>query len=380
MAPIYLVTIVHTATHACFTGSKVVIALLALELGASQSTIGVLIAAYAVAPLIFGVYSGRLADRIGMRIPMLAGASAIGAAMLVGFMWQSLAALFATALLVGIGFVFFIVSVQNLVGAMPGNRARNYSILTIGYSASNLIGPLLAGFVIDYAGHAYAFLMFAVFSLLPIVVLATRANLTRVERDNAVEEKGSAFDLLKSPVLRRQILITGLLMSAWELFLFYVPIYGHGVGLSASTIGVIIACFAAATFLIRFSLPRITARFGVERVLASAMVIAACASAVFPLFSAAPVLMGIAFVLGLGLGCGQPLSLTTSFERSPPGRSGEVAGLRTIATNAARLLVPLLSGAFGAALGAGAVFWLNAINLSAVSYMAKNMDGVRPRR
>jgi MFS family permease len=380
MAPVYLVTIVHTATHACFTGSKVVIALLALELGASQSTIGVLIAAYAVAPLIFGVYSGRLADRIGMRIPMLAGASAIGAAMLVGFMWQSLAALFATALLVGIGFVFFIVSVQNLVGAMPGNRARNYSILTIGYSASNLIGPLLAGFVIDYAGHAYAFLMFAVFSLLPIVVLATRANLTRVERDNAVEEKRSAFDLLKSPVLRRQILITGLLMSAWELFLFYVPIYGHGVGLSASTIGVIIACFAAATFLIRFSLPRITGRFGVERVLASAMVIAACASAVFPLFSAAPVLMGIAFVLGLGLGCGQPLSLTTSFERSPPGRSGEVAGLRTIATNAARLLVPLLSGAFGAALGAGAVFWLNAINLSAVSYMAKNMDGVRPRR
>jgi MFS family permease len=378
MASIYLVTLIHTATHACFTGSKVVIALLALELGAPQTTIGMLIAAYAVAPLIFGVYSGRLADRIGMRIPMLAGATAIGCAMLVGFLWQTLPALFVTALLVGVGFVFFIVSVQNLVGAMPGTRARNYSILTIGYSVSNLIGPLLAGYVIDYAGHAHAFLMFAIFSLLPICVLATRADLTRVERSAAVksapDDKRSAFDLLKNPVLRRQILITGLLMSAWELFLFYVPIYGHGVGLSASTIGVVIACFAAATFLIRFALPGITGRYGVERVLVAAMVLAAVASAIFPMFSHASALMLVAFVLGLGLGCGQPLSLTTSFERSPPGRSGEVAGLRTIATNAARMIVPLLSGAFGAALGPGAVFWLNAVNLAAVSYMARHMD------
>ena len=374
MAPIYLVTIVHTATHACFTGSKVVVALLALELGASQTTIGMLIGAYAVAPLIFGVYSGRLADRIGMRVPMLAGATAIGAAMVVGFVWQTLAALFATALLVGIGFVFFIVSVQNLVGAMAGERARNYSILTIGYSASNLIGPLAAGVIIDYAGHAQAFLTFALLSLVPIGVLATRGDLTRVAHSVATETKRNTFDLLRNAVLRRQILITGLLMSAWELFLFYVPIFGHGVGLSASTIGAIIACFAAATFLIRFSLPRITERYGVERVLAAAMVVAACASAIFPFFASAPVLMAIAFVLGLGLGCGQPLSLTTSFERSPPGRSGEVAGLRTIATNTARLLVPLFSGALGAALGTGAVFWLNAINLSAVSYMARHMD------
>lgn len=375
MAPIYLVTLIHTATHACFTGSKVIIALLALELGASQLTIGVLIGGYAVAPLLFGVYAGRLADSVGMRMPMLAGAASIGAAMINGFLWQSLPALFATALLVGVGFVFFIVSVQNLVGAMPGERARNYSILTIGYSASNLIGPLVAGFVIDYSGHAQAFLCFAFLTLLPIAVLALRPSLTRVASTRqGSEARGSAFALLRLPVLRRQILITGLLMSAWELYLFYVPIYGHSVGLSASTIGIIIGCFATATFVIRFALPRITARFDVERVLAASMLAAAIVCAIFPFFTNAHVLMAASFVLGLGLGCGQPLSLTTSYERSPPGRAGEVAGLRTIATNTARLVVPLLSGVLGAALGVGAVFWLNAINLTAVSYMARRMD------
>ena len=376
MAPVYLVTLVHTATHACFTGSKVVIALLALELGASQTTVGVLIAAYALAPLVCGVYAGRLADRIGMRAPMLAGATAIGIAMLVGSFGRSLPALFVTALLVGFGFVFFIVSVQNLVGALPGERSRNYSILTVGYSTSNLVGPLTAGLVIDQAGHADAFLAFAALSLLPIGVLIARPALTQVARTAHKETPSGTFALMKNAVLRRQILISGLSMSAWELFIFYVPIYGHAISLSASTIGVIIACFAAATFVIRFLLPSITARFRVERVLAASMLFAAITSALFPLFSQPEVLMAIAFVLGLGLGCAQPLSLTTSYERSPPGRSGEVAGLRTLATNSARLAVPLLSGAFGAALGASAVFWLNAANLSAVSYMARRMDGV----
>ena len=374
MPPIYLVTVIHTATHACFTGSKVVIALLALELGASQTTVGVLIAAYALAPLVCGVYAGRLADRIGMRLPMLAGATAIGIAMLVGSIGRSVPALFVTALLVGFGFVFFIVSVQNLVGALPGERSRNYSILTIGYSTSNLVGPLAAGYTIDYAGHSAAFLVFACLSLLPISILIARGHITRVARTSRGEAPAGTFALMKNPILRRQILISGLSMSAWELFIFYVPIYGHSVALSASTIGVIIACFAAATFVIRFLLPSISARYGVERVLAASMLFAAIASAVFPFFARPEVLMAIAFLLGLGLGCAQPLSLTTSYERSPPGRSGEVAGLRTIATNSARLAVPLLSGAFGAALGVGAVFWLNAVNLSAVSYMSRHMD------
>ena len=141
-----------------------------------------------------------------------------------------------------------------------------------------------------------------------------------------------------------------------------------------STIGMILGIFAAATFVIRFALPAITMRFRIEHILAGSMFIAAVVTALFPLLGDAHALMLASFVIGLGLGCGQPLSMTLSFERSPPGRSGEVAGLRIIATNSARLLVPLVSGLLGTALGTGAVFWLNAVNLSAISYMARRSD------
>jgi MFS family permease len=81
--------------------------------------------------------------------------------------------------------------------------------------------------------------------------------------------------------------------------------------------------------------------------------------------------MAIAFVIGIGVGCTQPLLMSSAFEKSPVGRAGEVTGLRLTANNVARIAMPLLSGALGAALGAAPVFWLNALNLAAISFLSR---------
>jgi predicted MFS family arabinose efflux permease len=180
-----------------------------------------------------------------------------------------------------------------------------------------------------------------------------------------------AADLLRIAPLRRLIVISGLQMAAWELYIFYVPVYGHSIGLPASTIGIILACFAAATFVIRFALPSLTERWRTEQVLSVAMLFAGVLMLLFPLTAHPFALMLMSFTIGIGLGCGQPLSMTLAFDRSPPGRSGEVTGLRIIATNLARFVVPLIAGSLGAALGPGAVFWMNALNLGATSYLAR---------
>jgi MFS family permease len=173
----YRIVFISVCIHSIYIGSKVVISLLALELGAGQVVIGVLAALYALVPLLFGVYSGRIADTTGMRAPMLAGVSCVGGAMLAGFLWNNLTALFVIAVLVGAGFVFFNVSIQNLTGGYgaPEQRARNFSMLSIGYSISTFIGPMTACFTIEYAGHARAFLVFALFTL-PALVISKMAR------------------------------------------------------------------------------------------------------------------------------------------------------------------------------------------------------------
>jgi len=45
------------------------------------------------------------------------------------------------------------------------------------------------------------------------------------------------------------------------------------------------------------------------------------------------------------------------YTASPPGRQGEVVGVRTTLMNASHTFLPLLFGAVGATLGMGPVFW-----------------------
>lgn len=374
MSRIYLITALHTSVHAAFLGSKVVLSLLALKLGADASVVGLLIACYAVPPLILAVHVGRFADRIGMRVPMALGAAFVAAAMLTGFLWGALPALFVVAALVGIGFALYMVSSQNLVGGLEGDRTRNYSILTIGYSISNMLGPMVAGYAIEYSGHATALLLFAFFPVPAIAILLLNRALTRVSLPPAPDTRRRTSDLLRNGPLRRTILISGLQMAAWELYVFFVPIYGHSIGISPSAIGTILGSFAVATFVVRFAIPLLTPHVRVETLLSIAMLTAATASVVFPFLQSVAALLTVSFVIGLGMGCGHPLSLTLSFERSPAGRSGEAAGLRVTATNFARVAVPLLTGLFSAALGPAALLWLNATVLAGTGYLARRID------
>lgn len=369
----YLIALLSVAIHSCYVGSKLVVSLLALELGASQLLIGVLAALYALLPMLIGVYSGRLADTIGMRVPMLIGAALAGIAMLCGFARQDLAALFATATLMGAAFVFFNVSIQNLTGAQgrPEQRARNFSILTISYSVSTFIGPMVAGFSIDYAGYGRAFLVFALFTLLPIAVLAFYPQLVRVPLHKSERQERRAIDLLRDPPLRSVIVMSGLMVAGYELFGFYMPVFGHSVGLSASTIGVIMGTYATATFLTRFFLPFLLKRLDPQQVLSSFMLLAAGGFLLMPVLRDVYLIMLMSFAIGIGMGVGQPISMTMSFNRSPAGRTGEVTGLRLTANNIARIVIPLTAGALGTAFGMVPVFWMNAVNLGAVSWLAR---------
>lgn len=369
-----LIVLLCISIHSCYIGSKVVVSLLAVDLGASQTTIGVIAALYGVAPLILGVHSGRLSDRAGVRLPLLVGAALVAAAMLTGFLFQSIAGLFAVAFLMGTGFVYYNVSIQNLAGfhGGPGDRARNFAWLSMGYSTSAFIGPMFAGFAIDFRGHGLAFLGFALFAVTAIVILAfNRGIMGKPPAPPSGGPLRSTFDLLRDPPLRNVVIMSGLMVAAWEMFIFYMPLHGHGMGLSASTIGLVLGVYSVGAFLVRFLLPALLRRMSPARLLGTAMAIGAAIYASLPWIGLTWLLLAASFAIGLLLGVCQPLSMTLAFERSPEGRTGEVTGVRLTANNVARILVPVIAGVLGTGFGAAPVFWLNALNLLGVSWLAR---------
>ncbi|MCW5604140.1 MAG: MFS transporter [Burkholderiales bacterium] len=362
MKPITVVTLLTLAMQGGHMGSRVVASLLALSLGAGPMLIGILIAAYSIFQLGFALVVGRISDRYGSRRPMLGGSIAFAAGLMIPAMFPTLPALFVSAPLVGTGFVFFNVAVQNLAGTLgsAAERTRNFSTLSLGYSSGHMIGPVIAGLMIDRYGFGPAYIAFAVLTLVPILTLALSTTLGAHGARGKPPAGSSAFDLLRLPPLRRTIIVSGLVTTGWDLYVFYVPIYGHSIGLSASTIGSILGAFAAASFIVRIALPALTRRFSVETVLAVAMCIAAALFLPFAFIEFVPALLALSFGIGLMLGVSQPLTLNLTYNRSPAGRSGEVTGLRLTINNVTHIAVPLAAGSVGALLGIAPVFWASA--------------------
>jgi MFS family permease len=95
-------------------------------------------------------------------------------------------------------------------------------------------------------------------------------------------------------------------------------------------------------------------------------------------FQGAWALAAVSFLLGVGCGVGQPLSLTMVFNASPRGRAGEAAGMRITVNQVTHFVIPLLFGAIGSAAGYAAVFFTNAGFLAAGGYISRRYHPKRP--
>ena len=160
---LYALFVFAALNHALRTGSSVTLLLGALSLDASPAMVGVLTSAGSVLPMLLAVSIGRLNDRFGARLPLFAGSALVIVSSLLPALWPGLPALFVTAVLTGVGATAFAVSIQSVVGWFGGtdDRARNFSWLSIGFSSGAILGPLLAGSVIDLAGYASALVVLA---------------------------------------------------------------------------------------------------------------------------------------------------------------------------------------------------------------------------
>jgi MFS family permease len=359
--------------HLSFAGCRVIISLTAIHHGATPLTVGVVMALLTVIAMLLAVRWGRWVDRTGVRVPMLAGAAAILAAMVLAWAVPRLETLFIASPLAGSGFFLFHIAAGQAAAVIgrPQDRVRNFGLLALAYSTSGFLGPILAGLAIDGIGHPGAMLALSAGALATVIALAARS--TDVPRHApAATHHGERriADLLRIPGFRLLFIVSGALSMAWDLFAFVIPIHGSRLGLSATTIGIILGTFGAAVFAVRLALPIIGHRLDEWRVLIAAMLLSGVTLLVFPLVDGVPLLMALAFVLGVGLGGTQPLIMALLYEKAPAGRGAEVLSVRTWLINFSQTSAPLASGALAAALGMLPVFWAMGATLLVAGFIA----------
>jgi MFS family permease len=355
-----------------FRASKVLVSLFAIELGASQFGIGVMIAAYSIFPALLALYVGKLTDRLGVRLPMLVGSLGIAVGLLLPWLFPSMAALYASAALIGASMMMANVSAQNLVGSLGAadDRTRNFSNYALVMAIGSFFGPLAGGVSIDYFGHARSYLYAAALPLVPVLVLVFAREVGRGPRMKTEEEQAVlSTSLLANPALRRTLIGSAMAVTGQDLFQFYMPIYGHSVGLSASAIGVVLGMFGVSAFFVRMGLPALVKRWGTDAVFTGSLYVSAVAFTTFPLFTGAVTLSMVALVCGLGMGCAQPVTLMLVFDRAPEGRSGEALGMRVTINQFTHIVVPIMFGSIGSVFGVAPVFAVNALILAGGAWL-----------
>lgn len=351
-------------------GMRMAAPLLALKQGFSAVAVGVLLALFALTQVFLALPAGRLADKHGLKLPISLSvmAACAGAGMAAAF--PVFGVLCLAALLTGGASGAAIIALQRHVGriASGGTQLRQvFSWVSLGPAVSNFVGPVSCGLLIDHAGYVPAddlgFRMaFLAMALLPLISwYLVQKTQEFVPKTIAGVEPGQAqpkaWDLLRQPMFRRLILINWFLSSCWDVHTFVVPILGFQRGLSAASVGAILGALAVAATVIRLLIPLLAAHLKEWQVIMSAMLATAVLFGVYPLLHSAWAMGVCSAVLGLALGSVQPMIMSTLHQITPPDRQGQAMALRLMTINASSVVMPLLFGTVGAAIGVASVFW-----------------------
>ncbi len=350
---------VQICMNGCMAGIRMAAPLLALRAGYSAATVGILLALFAFVQLFLAIPAGRYADRNTLKRPVgFCTVAAVLGAVLVA-VWPIFPVLCVAALLTGAATGAAVITLQRHAGRLaddPTQIKQVFSWLAIAPSIANFVGPFVAGLVIDHAGFRASFLTMAVLALCSWWLVRSTGD-TPLQEPHKTTGSSRSWDLLAEPRMRLLLLINWILTSCWDVHTFVLPILGHERGLSASAIGAILGTFAVAATVVRLIMPMIASRLQEWAVIAGAMLAAAVLYAVYPLLQSPWAMFFCSVLLGLSLGSVQPMIMSALHLITPPHRQGEALGLRLMSINVSSILMPMVFGTVGSAIGVASVFW-----------------------
>jgi predicted MFS family arabinose efflux permease len=334
--------------------------------------IGLLAGVQTLPFLLLSIPLGMLADRASRRRLMivaecLRGLSLLGllGAVLLGHL--SIAALALLGFIGAVGTVGFSVAAPALLPALVPREqlAHANGRLELARSAAYAAGPALGGALVAWTGAAPAFVIAALLSFAAAALLAQLREPPRPDapRRHPLHDLALGARGVWQHALLRPILLTAV---AWNLSWFvlqaaYVPYAVRGLGLSATAVGITLACYGVGMIVGALLAPRLVARvsFGHAILIGPAMSVLAAATMVATLAFPHGALAACSFFLfGVGPIVWTITSTTLRQTVTPQALLGRVSAIFLTVNAGARPLGAALGGVVGAAFGEAACLWL----------------------
>lgn len=331
--------------------------------GATQKSLGFLIAAFSIAQFFATPILGDLSDKYG-RKPLLA-ISLIGTCISFIMFAEAggIAMLFAARILDGItGGNVSVAQAMISDTSTPQNRAKRFGILGSAFGAGFIIGPVIGGSLSKF-GDKVPFVFAAVLAL--IASLCAVFILKETNPKGTIKSKTrfsflSLVTVLKTPTVGTCVFIGFLLTMAQFTMITGFQIFTVNVlTLSQSNIGFLLAGFAISGIIMQLMVPFFT------KIISSKVFIllgstALCMVAMFASgFTAALITFTSCFIIyGLFNGLRNPMLSAIISENNDPTKQGQVLGINQSYASIGQTIGPISAGLI-AVFSVHYIFWLS---------------------
>ncbi len=321
--------------------------------GASASTVGLLIAIFALAQLASAPLWGRFSDRYGRRPAILSGLLASAVAFLLFGLANSLWMLFVTRFVQGFGGgTIGVVQAYVSDSSTPENRAQGLAWVTAAASAGVMVGPKLGSLAFGLGPSAPGFLA-AAFCLLNLAFawkwLPESRSASDRERDANQAEPTLLFQALLRIVATPKAQISTLMTIYALAMLAFMSLNGilvlylkHTFGLTEQTIGNVYFYIAGMAFVMRAALlGLIVRRFGEVRTLRLGALFVALGLLTIPLAESLLALYLVALFIPIGTSLLFPTTTSMVSKYAKKQETGQTLGVQQAFGGLSRLAGPI---------------------------------------
>jgi MFS family permease len=299
-----------------------IIALTALNVGASPSTAGFMLAFLGVGQVLGDVPAAALADRIGDRRAMIVAASIAVVALFFCFLAPSLLVLGLALLVIGMAnSTFYLARQSYLTEVAPFHlRARAMSTLGGSHRIGLFIGPFVGAAVIALTGTQGAYVV-------AMIAAATAGGLllvipdVEIPSDQPVAVRGGVSTVAMLKTYRRMfatmglaIIAVGAVRAARQTVL---PLWAEHIGLSPEKTSLIFGIASAVDMALFYPSGKVMDHFGRLSIALPSMAVLGTAMVLLPLTGDSITLTLVAMLMSFGNGIGSGIMMTLGADIAP---------------------------------------------------------------
>lgn len=340
----------------------------ARDLGASATTLGLLLTCHSAAQLAFAPLWGRVSDRMGRRPVLLFTIAGTAAALLLLGLARTISGLFLARLLSGAFAANVSVASAYIADTTPAEeRTRWMGLLGASFGIGFLIGPAIGGALSPF-GYRVPLLFGAGLAAVNWIFAFTSLREPKRLAADAEGMAGRSLAPLRDPAVRR-ICVTNFVLSlaVTQLETVFAFFMLDRFGYDAQHVAAILVGMAVVMGAVQGGAMRsLSVRFE-ERALvgAGALLLAVACPAIPEAWNVAVLLVPLA-ISAVGRGIAQPALMSLVSLGAAPRERGAVMGIFQASASLARVVGPVLAGALYDVRGA-LPFWLAGALVAAVA-------------